>query len=99
LYTVILVEMLGIFVPLMVGLRALRRAQRSKGFNRWIYLYIAVFAFGMLASVALTLPGRGAPYGLSVAGAWATLPVWVWVCHQLRSTPSRFRRHISSTSV
>lgn len=94
LYMVTLLELSGIFVPYLVALKAMRRAQRSVGFNRWIYGYFAAFALFMAVTVLIGVPTRGPGYALAIVGSLATLPTWLWICDQMRATPTRFHRNL-----
>lgn len=78
-YAFMVFDILGYLVPAYVAQAGLRRAMQSKGFNRWLYGYVALvaaLALGFLCTLSLdTLVF----YLLAQTGTWLTLPLWYLV--------------------
>lgn len=88
IFLISLVEIAAIVLPASLTMTSLRRSRHARGYNRWLYRYIAGHAVLMLTFVLGTGPVANMPHVLALVGAWLTLPLWLCVRDQTRGMPS-----------
>lgn len=96
LYILLVLEITGHLVPLFVAQAALRRALRSRGFNRCLYGYVSLFSSLVLLFLLCIRRDDLAFYLLAQIAAWMTLPFWLVVTDAARATRASLRRLAAS---
>ncbi|MEM6824827.1 MAG: hypothetical protein AAF566_06930 [Pseudomonadota bacterium] len=86
LYLLVVLEFCGYVIPVFVATAGLRRALRSCGFNRWLYLYISLFSILAVGLLSMTGREETVTYVSVQLGAWLTLPLWLSVREMTRQT-------------
>jgi hypothetical protein len=92
LYCLLVLEISGHLVPLFVAQAGLRRALRSRGFNRCLYGYVSLFSSLVLIFLLCVSRDDLAFYLLAQIAAWMTLPFWLAVTDAARATRNRLCR-------
>lgn len=86
IYGLVFIDICGHLIAPLVGLKSLKRAIRSHGFNRWLYSYVAIYSGAALALLLTLEFNNVVAYICAQIAAWLTLPLWLCVCEIARKT-------------